>query len=53
MTLVYIPCTATIAAIREETGSWKWPAITVAYTLMLGYLLSILVYQGGRLIGLG
>jgi ferrous iron transport protein B len=53
MTLVYVPCVATIASIRRETGSWKWTAITVAYTLVLGWTLAVLVYQTGVLLGLG
>ncbi|NLM94912.1 MAG: ferrous iron transport protein B [Firmicutes bacterium] len=51
MSLVYIPCAATIAAIRTETGSRKWTAVTVAYTLLLGWTLAVIVYQGGRLLG--
>ncbi|NLA58275.1 MAG: ferrous iron transport protein B [Firmicutes bacterium] len=52
MTLIYVPCIATIAAIRRETGSWKWTAITVAYTLTLGWILAVLVYQVGTVLGL-
>lgn len=53
MSLVYVPCVATIASIRRETGSWKWTAIAVAYTLVLGWLLAVFVYQVGMLLGLG
>ncbi|NMB46036.1 MAG: ferrous iron transport protein B [Firmicutes bacterium] len=53
MTLVYIPCVATIASIRRETDSWKWTAVAVAYTLVLGWILAVVVYQVGMLIGLG
>ncbi len=53
MTLIYIPCAATIGAIRKETNSWAWTAFAVAYTLTLGWLMSVLVYQFGRLLGLG
>ena len=52
MTLIYVPCIATIAAIRRETGSWKWTAITVAYTITLGWVLAVLVYQVGTMLGL-
>lgn len=51
MSLVYIPCAATIAAIRSETGSRKWTAFAVMYTLLLGWVLAVIVYQGGRLLG--
>ena len=52
MTLIYVPCIATIAAIRRETGSWKWTGITVAYTITLGWVLAVLVYQVGTMLGL-
>ncbi|AAM25046.1 MAG: Ferrous ion uptake system protein FeoB [Caldanaerobacter subterraneus] len=53
MTLIYIPCVATIAAIRRETNSWKWTFFAIGYTLVLGWLMAVLVYQGGRILGLG
>lgn len=53
MTLAYVPCVATIASIRRETGSWKWTVITVVYTSVLGWTLAVLVYQVGMLLGLG
>ncbi|MGI6566017.1 MAG: ferrous iron transport protein B [Limnochordia bacterium] len=52
MTLIYVPCVATIAAIRRETGSWKWTGITVAYTITLGWVLAVIVYQVGTMLGL-
>ena len=48
MVLVYVPCIATIVVIKRET-SWRWTLLTVAYTLFLGWLLSVLVYQIGSL----
>jgi ferrous iron transport protein B len=51
MTLIYIPCAATIAVIRRETGSWRWTLFAVGYTLILGWLVATLFYQGGRLLG--
>lgn len=53
MTLLYVPCAATIAAIRKETGSLAWAAFAAGYTLALGWGLSVAVYQVGRLLGLG
>ncbi|MGB9781112.1 ferrous iron transport protein B [Caldanaerobacter sp.] len=53
MTLIYIPCVAAIAAIRRETNSWKWTFFAIGYTLILGWLMAVLVYQGGRILGLG
>lgn len=52
MTLVYTPCVATLGAIRRETNSWGWTAFAVGYSLALGWLLAVLIYQGGRLLGL-
>ena len=48
--LLYFPCIATIAAIKGETGSWKWAAFTAAYTTALAWIVSALVYQIGSLI---
>jgi len=53
MVLLYTPCVATIAAIRRETGSRRWAVFAVAYSLILGWALACLVYQGGKLLGLG
>jgi len=53
MALVYMPCAATIAAIRRETGSRAWTAFAMAYPLVLGWALAVIVYQVGHLIGLG
>jgi len=47
--LIYFPCFAVIAAIRKETGSWKWAAFTVAYTTGLAWIISFAVYQIGSL----
>jgi ferrous iron transport protein B len=52
MSLVYMPCVATIATIRRETGSRAWTAFAMAYPLVLGWALAVIVYQVGRLIGL-
>ncbi|HHW57894.1 MAG TPA: ferrous iron transport protein B [Clostridia bacterium] len=51
MTLIYIPCVATIAAIRRETNSWKWTFFAIGYTLILGWLMAVIIYQGGKLLG--
>ncbi|MFW9769589.1 MAG: ferrous iron transport protein B [Candidatus Thorarchaeota archaeon] len=41
--LLYIPCLATVGAIRKETGSWKWTGFSVAYQLMLAYVVAMFV----------
>jgi ferrous iron transport protein B len=51
--LIYIPCLATVAVIRRETNSWKWTGLSISYSLVLAWVVSFLIYQGGRIIGLG
>lgn len=50
--LLYFPCIATIAAIKGETGSWKWAGFAAAYTTLLAWIVSALAYQIGTLLGL-
>jgi len=50
MTLVYIPCMAVIGVIKRETNSWKWTWFVIGYTLILGWLLAMLIYQIGHAI---
>lgn len=50
--LLYIPCLATLATIYKETGSKKWSAFSVGYALILAYLISFVIYQLGKWIGL-
>lgn len=47
--LIYFPCVATIAAIKEESGSWKWGVFSIVYTTLLAWLISFVVYQVGCL----
>ncbi|MBF0760970.1 ferrous iron transport protein B [Dysgonomonas mossii] len=47
--LIYFPCVATIAAIKEESGSWKWGVFSIVYTTLLAWLISFVVYQIGCL----
>ena len=47
--LIYFPCIATIAAIKGETGSWRWTAFAAVYTTVLAWLVSAAVYQVGSL----
>ncbi|BDZ70898.1 hypothetical protein GCM10025861_14150 [Methanobacterium petrolearium] len=49
--LLYIPCLATLAAIRRETNSWKWPTFAAVYTFVVAYVVSFVVYQGGSIMG--
>ena len=47
--LIYFPCIATIVAIKNETGSWRWAMVSALYTTGLAWVVSALVYQIGRL----
>ena len=47
--LIYFPCIATIAAIKGETGSWKWAMFAALYTTLLAWIVSAVFYQIGSL----
>ncbi|MBU1634296.1 ferrous iron transport protein B [bacterium] len=51
--MVYIPCLATLAMVKKELGSWKWPAFQAGYTLLVAFILAVGIYQIGSLLGLG
>jgi ferrous iron transport protein B len=48
--LTYFPCIGVVAAIRRESGSWKWATFIVLYTTGIAWLLSFSFYQIGSLI---
>ena len=47
--LLYFPCIATIAAIKNETGSWRWALFAACYTTAVAWMVSAAFYQIGRL----
>ena len=47
--LIYFPCIAALAAIKQESGSWKWTLFAAGYTTVLAWLISFAVYQIGGL----
>lgn len=49
--LLYFPCIATVAAIKGETGSWRWALFAAGYTTLLAWIVSAVVYQIGCLFG--
>ena len=51
--LLYMPCMVVAIAMRQEFGSWKWFGVAVAYQTVLAWGMAFIVYQGGRLLGLG
>ena len=50
--LLYFPCIATITAIKNETRSWRWAFFAAAYTTLLAWIVSAIVYQIGSLFAL-
>jgi len=50
-TMLFIPCAATVAVIRQETGSWRWTAINLAWMLVVTMVVSGLVYRLALLLG--
>ena len=51
MTLLYTPCAAVIATVKKETNSYKWAAFMAIYPFVLAWILAVLVYQIGSLMG--
>ncbi len=49
--VVACQCTSTVAAVRRETKSLRWPAFVLAYSYGAGYVLAVLVYQAARALG--
>jgi len=48
MSLIYIPCIAAIATIKRETN-WRWAFLAVGYSLILGWLMAVGIYQVGKI----
>ena len=47
MQVLFIPCVATVATIRQETNSWRWTILSVVLLLVVSFAMGILVYQVG------
>ena len=45
-------CMSTLAIVRRETNSWKWPLFQFAYMTAIAYFAAFVTYQGGKLIGM-
>ena len=48
--LIYVPCVAALGAMKQEFGT-RWMLMSAGYLTALGWIVSTLVYQGGRLLG--
>ena len=53
LNMLFIPCVATVAAIRQETRSWGWTGLSAAMMLLSAVFFATLVYQAAVLLGLG
>lgn len=51
--MLYAPCLVTVAAIWRESGSWRWATFSVVYSTTIAFVVSVLVYRVGLLVGLG
>jgi ferrous iron transport protein B len=50
--LLYTPCIVSVIAIKREIG-FRWMWFAVAYQFILAWVASFIVYQGGKILGLG
>ena len=48
--LIYFPCIATLVAIKQESGKWKWAIFAATYTTALAWILAFAVYQVGNML---
>ncbi len=51
--LLYMPCVIASVAMVQELGTWKWYGVAFAYQMFLAWGVAALIYQGGRLLGIG
>jgi ferrous iron transport protein B len=47
--LLYFPCVAVVAAVRKESGKWKWALFMVSYTTAAAWVVAFLVNTVGNL----
>jgi ferrous iron transport protein B len=50
-TLIYTPCLATLSTIRQESRSWGYTLLALAWPLTLAWTVSFMFYQGARALG--
>jgi ferrous iron transport protein B len=51
--MLFVPCVASLAAIRRETQSWRWTGFAVGYMVTISFTVGIIIYQVARLMGWG
>lgn len=48
--MTFVPCVATVSALRQESRSWKWTGTNLGLMLMVAFVLGVVVYQVGSLL---
>ena len=48
---LYTPCVTALGTIKKEAGGWKWMGFSAVYMFVIAWVVSLLVYQIGRLLG--
>lgn len=51
--MLFVPCVATVAALYQETASWRWTGFAVLFLLALSFAVGVLIYQGASAVGWG
>ena len=53
VSMLFIPCAATVAVMYQETRSWRWTLFGVGLLLLIAFGAGVIVYQGARWLGVG
>lgn len=53
VTMLFIPCAATVAVMYQETRSWRWTLFGVTLLLVIALIAGVIVYQGANWLGFG
>jgi ferrous iron transport protein B len=48
--MTFVPCVATVTAIRQESRSWRWTGTSIGLMLVVAFVLGVIVYQVGSLL---
>ncbi len=52
-TMLYVPCVVSVVCLAKEAGSWKWGLFSAVFGTSVAFIVAVLVYQGGQLLGIG
>jgi len=51
--LLYTPCIVALVTVIREVKSWRWSLFSIGYQIALAWIAAFIIYQGGRLLGIG